>query len=154
MALERQVSCCIGQCPWALIDNGVKNCTYKQGHEGPHSYISTVVNLDKCMALVPLADRRTNKNNWCILDFHHTGPHKGETGVEWVTCTPDHVTPTHYQGDYVMRIIEDFNLDFLRGTVVKYLLRAGNKPDQPELVDLLKAKWYLERKIKQLEKEK
>jgi hypothetical protein len=39
----------------------------------------------------------------------------------------DPVHPDHYKGDHVMRIIEDFNLDFLSGTVVKYLLRAGNK---------------------------
>lgn len=108
----------------------------------------------KCLALVPLVDRRIDKNNLCILDFHHTGPHKGETGVEWVTCNPDPVTPQYYQGDYVMRIIEDFKLDFLRGTVVKYLLRAGNKAADTELVDLEKARWYLDRKIQQLKKEK
>jgi len=64
----------------------------------------------------------------------------------------DPVTPAHYKGDYVMRIIEDFNLDFLKGTVVKYLLRAGNKPTDAEVQDLKKARWYLDRKISNLEK--
>jgi hypothetical protein len=59
----------------------------------------------------------------------------------------DPVKPEHYHGDYVMRIIEDFKLDFLSGTIVKYLLRAGNKPGDSELQDLKKARWYLERKI-------
>jgi hypothetical protein len=55
--------------------------------------------------------------------------------------------PINYQGDYVMRIIEDFRLDFHRGTVVKYLLRAGSKPGESERQDLEKARWYLDRKI-------
>jgi hypothetical protein len=63
----------------------------------------------------------------------------------------DPVRPEHYQGDYVMRIIEDFKLDFLSGTIVKYLLRAGNKPGDSELQDLKKARWYLERKISNAE---
>jgi hypothetical protein len=64
----------------------------------------------------------------------------------------DPVNPAHYQGDYVMRIIEDFGLDFCVGTAVKYLLRAGKKAGQPELQELKKAHWYLERKIKRLSK--
>jgi Protein of unknwon function (DUF3310) len=71
-----------------------------------------------------------------------------------VECeTPeDPVNPAHYQGDYVMRVIEDFHLDFLKGTVVKYLLRAGSKNQSPELQDLKKARWYLDRKIASMEK--
>lgn len=64
----------------------------------------------------------------------------------------DPVNPSHYQGDYVMRIIEDFKLDFLSGTIVKYLLRAGRKPGDGEIQDLKKAAWYLHRKIENLEK--
>ena len=85
----------------------------------------------------------------CVLDLHHTGPHIGQNQMEWYAAA-DSVTHTYYQGDYVMRIIEDFKLDFLRGTVVKYLLRAGNKTADTELVDLEKARWYLDRKIQQL----
>jgi hypothetical protein len=51
-----------------------------------------------------------------------------------------------------MRIIEDFKLDFLSGTIVKYLLRAGNKPGDSGLQDLKKARWYLDRKISNMEK--
>lgn len=71
-------------------------------------------------------------------------------GVEFKAA--DAVNPTHYMGDYVMRIIEDFTLDFLSGTIVKYLLRAGNKPGNSEIQDLKKARWYLDRKIKNMEK--
>lgn len=63
------------------------------------------------------------------------------------TCAADAINPAHYQGDYVMRIIEDFKLDFCRGTVLKYLLRAGNKAGASPVEDLKKARWYLDRSI-------
>lgn len=56
----------------------------------------------------------------------------------------DPINPKHYQGDYVMRVIEDFGLGFRLGNVVKYILRADNKG---RLEDLRKAQWYLEREI-------
>lgn len=61
----------------------------------------------------------------------------------------DPVNPAHYKGDYVMRVIEDFELDFCLGNVVKYICRHGQKAG---LVDLKKAKWYLERAIGNMEK--
>jgi hypothetical protein len=64
------------------------------------------------------------------------------------------VNPAHYKGDYVMRVIEDFNLDFLDGTVIKYLLRSGNKSGQSVLREHEKAEWYLQRKINNLRKVK
>lgn len=57
---------------------------------------------------------------------------------------------SHYKGDYVMRVIEDFGLGFCLGNVVKYILRAGRKTPN-RLTDLKKAKWYLEREINNLE---
>jgi hypothetical protein len=62
----------------------------------------------------------------------------------------DPVNPRYYQGDYVMRVIEDFGLDFCLGQVVKYTLRAGKK--QAVLIDLKKAQWYLQREIANQEK--
>lgn len=60
--------------------------------------------------------------------------------------------PSHYnQFNYeVIDIIEDYGLDFKQGNVLKYFLRYQykNKP----LEDLLKAKWYLERLIKEEER--
>lgn len=58
--------------------------------------------------------------------------------------------PAHYQGDYVIRVIEDFNLDFCLGNVCKYILRAGIKSTETEITDLRKAEWYLKRRIDQL----
>lgn len=57
---------------------------------------------------------------------------------------------SYYKGDYVISVIETFELGFCLGNVVKYILRAGRKtPDK--LTDLKKAKWYLEREINNLE---
>jgi hypothetical protein len=56
--------------------------------------------------------------------------------------------PSHYKsgGMESIDVIEAFNLSFHLGNVVKYVLRSGKK-DNAKL-DLEKAKWYLEREIK------
>jgi len=43
-------------------------------------------------------------------------------------------------------VIEDWQLSFHLGCVLKYLSRAGRKGDR--LIDLEKARWYLDRAIK------
>jgi hypothetical protein len=64
--------------------------------------------------------------------------------------------PDHYGGKKnpyeAIKIIEAWDLNFNLGNVVKYISRAGQKsPDVLE--DLKKARWYIERQIKNLEKE-
>jgi hypothetical protein len=64
-------------------------------------------------------------------------------------------TQIHYDNgkNYdVIDIIRDYNVNFCRGNILKYVLRAGKKQD--ELGDLLKAKDYLEREIALLRDEK
>ena len=64
-------------------------------------------------------------------------------------------TQPHYDNgkNYdVIDIIRDYNVNFCRGNILKYVLRAGKKQD--ELGDLLKAKDYLEREIALLRDEK
>lgn len=48
----------------------------------------------------------------------------------------------------VIDIIEDNGLNFSRGNVIKYVLRAGKKGE--ELEDLQKAAWYLQREIQRV----
>lgn len=64
--------------------------------------------------------------------------------------TIDPINPPHYRGDTVMRIIEEFNLGFKLGNVVKYILRHDQKAG---LEDLRKSLWYLQREIAMREKE-
>lgn len=61
--------------------------------------------------------------------------------------------PAHYQGNKfeVIDIIEDFDLNFCLGNVIKYILRSDKKSNKLE--DLKKAKWYLEREINNIENE-
>lgn len=63
--------------------------------------------------------------------------------------------PPHYIAGRAFEpidVIEDWGLGFHLANVVKYVARAGRKDD--ELTDLRKARWYLERRIRQLEAER
>ena len=64
--------------------------------------------------------------------------------------------PEHYGGvdnPYeAIKVIENWSLDFHLGNTVKYISRAGKKYPEKELEDLLKAQWYLNRRIENLEK--
>lgn len=58
---------------------------------------------------------------------------------------PPHYTLGWSNGAQVADITD--HLDFMLGNVVKYACRAGRKKGIPITDDLLKARWYLERKI-------
>lgn len=64
--------------------------------------------------------------------------------------------PRHYNCGKieVLEAIEDWKLDYHCGNTVKYVARAGKKDPTKELEDLLKAAWYLSRKIELLVAEK
>lgn len=71
----------------------------------------------------------------------------------------DKINPSHYKsGDViqVIDVIEIFNLNFSRGNVIKYALRAGKKDEQgyedieKEIEDLKKCVWYAQREIERL----
>lgn len=56
--------------------------------------------------------------------------------------------PAHYGGDTTyecIKVIEAWKLDFHLGNVLKYIMRAEHKDNQ--LMNLQKARWYLDRKI-------
>lgn len=59
------------------------------------------------------------------------------------------VHPDHYQGNgyEVLDIIDDFELNFNLGNVLKYILRAGKKNSQLKEEDLEKALFYLKREL-------
>ena len=59
--------------------------------------------------------------------------------------------PSHYTFGKleVIDVIEDWGLGFHLGNVVKYVARSPHKGR--ELEDLKKAKWYLERRIGQID---
>ena len=60
----------------------------------------------------------------------------------------------YYEGRYgtqAIDIIEEFNLNFNLGSVIKYVLRSYLKEDSITLSDLRKAQYYLEREISNIE---
>ena len=70
------------------------------------------------------------------------------------------INPEHYKSESkleAIEVIEAFDLNFHRGNIVKYILRAGRKTEkgyenkEKQLEDLKKSKWYLERLIKTVE---
>lgn len=62
--------------------------------------------------------------------------------------------PSHYTYGKIETIdfIEDKGLNFSRGNAVKYIVRAGHKAD--EVQDLEKARWYIDRELQRLRKER
>ena len=67
--------------------------------------------------------------------------HKFITSVD----QPEHYNPGKIP---VIDAIEDWNLNFSAGNVVKYLVRAGRKNKEEKEKDLQKALWYLIRMLK------
>lgn len=63
--------------------------------------------------------------------------------------------PDHYGGAdnpyEAIKVIEAWSLCFCLGNTVKYIARAGKKEQAKEIEDLKKARWYLDRRIQQLE---
>ena len=80
--------------------------------------------------------------------------HKTQDSVKEDYEIVDH--PKHYGGKEAkheaISVIEEWGLGFHLGNVVKYISRAGRKPDQSMVDDLNKAKWYLERFIEKVDK--
>ena len=61
--------------------------------------------------------------------------------------------PSHYnQGIEPIDIIESWDLNFSLGNAIKYILRSPYKGKQIE--DLEKARWYIDREINRLKKER
>ena len=48
-------------------------------------------------------------------------------------------------------VIEDWELGFCLGNAIKYISRAGRKDPSKEIEDLEKAKWYICRRILELQ---
>jgi len=64
-------------------------------------------------------------------------------------------TQVHYEngkGYDIIDVIRDYDLNFCRGNIIKYIARAGKKQD--ELLDLIKAQDYLNREIELLRSKK
>ena len=61
--------------------------------------------------------------------------------------------PSHYTSGKieVIDFIDDQQLSYEKGNVIKYVCRAGKKDAAKEIEDLKKAAWYIQREIKNVE---
>jgi len=78
----------------------------------------------------------------------------GDTGRQNTSTTGSRVNhPKHYNehptGIECIDIVEHFSFNL--GNAIKYVWRAGLKPDSEFELDIRKAIWYLERELKQHE---
>lgn len=84
-----------------------------------------------------------------------------KTNIPTAKTFDDVQNPKHYTDSNIEVIdyIEDKNLGFCLGNVIKYVSRAGKKHSadktdkEKEVQDLKKAQWYLDRRIKEIEEE-
>lgn len=60
---------------------------------------------------------------------------------------PSHYT-SHPSGVECIQVTEHMNFNL--GNAVKYIWRAGSKPGVLKVVDLQKARWYIDREISRL----
>jgi len=111
-----------------------------------HGLCKSSLTCEQCKKLnVKLDERKKSENNTFV-----------DTDYESVKKTIKNRAinhPSYYQSSKmeVIDIIEAFQLNFLTGNVIKYLLRAGKKGDALE--DFKKAQWYLQRAIDSYEKD-
>ena len=66
----------------------------------------------------------------------------------------DPIRPDHYRHNGIELIDLLETMQFSRANVIKYGARAGLKNPATEIEDLHKARWYLNREIARLTKEK
>ena len=111
------------------------DCRYFHGWDMP-TLLKTSLECDECKKLNVNLDERKKSENSMSLDF-------SDEFLQQLSINH----PSHYQSEKmeVIDVIEAFQLNFLTGNVIKYLLRAGKKGQALE--DFKKARWYLERVI-------
>ena len=67
----------------------------------------------------------------------------------------DPVNHTSHYTAYPVEVIQlTAWMNFCRGNAVKYLTRAGLKDKDKEVEDLEKARWYVDRELERIKKEK
>lgn len=85
--------------------------------------------------------------NIVFIDEAPETPTKTETEFDNVNHPKHYTDGRKYEP---IEVIEDWKLDFCLGNAVKYISRAGRKDETKTIEDLEKAKWYIDREIRNL----
>ncbi len=76
----------------------------------------------------------------------------GQDGLKIIRKKSNHSTPPHYQmTPEPLEVIQAWDLNFAKGSALKYIARAGKKTGEDEVTALRKAVDFLQREIKRLE---
>lgn len=96
------------------------------------------------------------KKKGTLVKPKDTKPTVQEAPKRVLPVQPPHDDAVHHPAHYTHGGIETWDfidakeLSYHLASVIKYVSRAGKKPDTPELKDLLKAREHLDRRIKQI----
>lgn len=128
-------------------------CVFVHGHTGRHAYMECGVRSTN----VTTGDSIT-----CTLTPNHQGEHCFRVVADHsVVVSPPNLgvrDPVNRSAGYTysaiepIDVIEAWALGFCLGQIIKYVCRAGKKPGADDIQDLKKAAWYLNREIKNREK--
>ena len=106
--------------------------------------------------------------DWYCMFLRELGTRYGidddDLNIVFIDEVPETMTTTETEFDNVnhpkhytdgrkyepIEVIEDWKLDFCLGNAVKYISRAGRKDETKTIEDLEKAKWYIDREIRNL----
>lgn len=104
--------------------------------------------IEKDFKQCPYFQNGININAECILCDNPICPKGKRFNIADPVNRPAHYTDGKIE---VIEYIEDKKLGFCLGNAIKYISRAGKKDPTKEIEDLNKAKWYIKRRIKELE---
>lgn len=128
------------------------------GVEYPQNNIKMTVNCPHCAFKITYSPKDMDEEGYihcptCTRPINIS--YRYHTAREAFSPGPSEVEhPSHYTfGKYeVLDVIEDWNMPYHLGNVMKYIARAGRKDPDKEIEDLKKAMTYLKRYIDMKEK--
>jgi hypothetical protein len=117
-----------------------------------------IENKEDTVIIVDKEDKMIDQyNEKPLLTFDAEPEHFGKFGVaSLVDLVRPHITkPQHYVDKNPWNVVRDFDLPFLEGNVIRYIIRQTNKKDKPEerINDLKKALNYILEIMKNIEEE-
>ena len=151
--------CNLTGCKNCVLNNRPWENEYRNDLDGKCLSIfdATEDEIDEAIRLI--ASKESHDEVIETLELESVGPEDVEIDLSVVEeimaseSIEDPINPSYYTDGKieVIEFIEDKDLGYCLGNAVKYIARAGKKDPNKEVEDLEKAKWYVERRIKQVQ---
>lgn len=142
-----------------IVNNGCETCLYEHLSECEEPCAHCTFNFEPSSVMYNIAKDcyvRKDKSSNCTISCKEGNKDFSNEDYGFKEISKDEVDmvnhPPHYVGHGIepIEFIESHNLNFNLGSAVKYIARAPYKGT--ELLDLKKAKWFIEREIKRHDK--